>query len=249
MTGNSRSRPTAGMGSVRRRCRWRSCTSGSPTPSPQLETGEQWQAWLDFAHRLHRYSFNNLILIWTQRPDASAVASYQTWQALNRQVRRGEKAIRVLAPMVRRRPGRRRPRPTRPPGSMAGRRHGSRSSGSDRSRCSTSPKPTGRPPPETPRPVLLAGHAPAGLWEALGGGDRPTRLPAAARTRRPAGWRERADEAGRTGSVGPRRRGRRPGGEDPHPRARPRHLARRPRPAPATVPGSGRSRPSPSPIW
>ena len=92
------------MGFLRRRCRWRSCTSGSPTPSPQLETGEQWQAWLDFAHRLHRYSFNNLILIWTQRPDASAVASYQTWQALDRQVRRGEKAIRVLAPMVRRRP-------------------------------------------------------------------------------------------------------------------------------------------------
>ena len=69
-----------------------------------IESGEQWQAWLNFAGKLHRYSFNNLILIWTQRPDASAVASYQTWQSLDRQVRRGEKAIRVLAPMVRRRP-------------------------------------------------------------------------------------------------------------------------------------------------
>src|SRR5829696_6988477 len=65
-----------------------------------LETGDQWQAWLDFAQRLHRYSFRNLILIWSQRPTATAVASFSTWQSLNRRIRRGEKAIRVMAPIT-----------------------------------------------------------------------------------------------------------------------------------------------------
>lgn len=67
-----------------------------------LETGDQWRAWLDFAHRLHPYSFRNLILIWAQRPTATAVASFTTWQSLNRRVCRGEKAIRVMAPITKR---------------------------------------------------------------------------------------------------------------------------------------------------
>ena len=67
-----------------------------------LETGDQWRAWLDFAHRLHRYSFRNLILIWSQCPTATAVASFTTWQSLNRRVCRGEKAIRVMAPITKR---------------------------------------------------------------------------------------------------------------------------------------------------
>src|SRR6476619_1521093 len=69
-----------------------------------LESGEQWQAWLDFGRKLHSYSFRNLILIFVQRPEASQVAGYNTWQSLGRQVRRGEKAIRVLAPVTRRAP-------------------------------------------------------------------------------------------------------------------------------------------------
>src|SRR6476620_4081375 len=69
-----------------------------------LESGEQWQARLRFARGFHRYSFNNLILIWAQRPDATAVASYRTWQANGRQVRKRETGIRVLAPIVRRTP-------------------------------------------------------------------------------------------------------------------------------------------------
>jgi antirestriction protein ArdC len=37
-------------------------------------------------------------LIVSQRPDATRVAGYRTWQKLGRQVRKGEKAIRILAP-------------------------------------------------------------------------------------------------------------------------------------------------------
>lgn len=38
-----------------------------------LTSSEQWQAWLHVASRFHQYSFNNTILIWTQRPDATLV--------------------------------------------------------------------------------------------------------------------------------------------------------------------------------
>jgi len=52
--------------------------------------------------RFHRYSAGNLLLILSQRPDATHVAGYGTWKSLGRQVRRGEKGILILAPIVRR---------------------------------------------------------------------------------------------------------------------------------------------------
>ena len=39
-----------------------------------LDSVEAWQAWLGFATSFHRYSFNNTVLIWTQRPDATPVS-------------------------------------------------------------------------------------------------------------------------------------------------------------------------------
>lgn len=63
-----------------------------------LTTSEAWTAWLDVARRLPNYSLNNLILIWTQMPDASQVAGYRAWKALGRQVRKGERGLRILAP-------------------------------------------------------------------------------------------------------------------------------------------------------
>ena len=50
--------------------------------------------------RFHEYSFRNIILILSQRPDATRVAGYKTWQALGRQVRRGESGIIIIAPML-----------------------------------------------------------------------------------------------------------------------------------------------------
>ena len=70
-----------------------------------LTSSEQWQAWLRVASRFHQYSFNNTILIWTQRPDATQVAGYTTWQkSFHRQVNRGERGIRILAVVTRRLP-------------------------------------------------------------------------------------------------------------------------------------------------
>jgi antirestriction protein ArdC len=48
--------------------------------------------------RFHSYSPNNVALILAQRPEATRVAGYRTWQALGRQVRRGERGIRIVVP-------------------------------------------------------------------------------------------------------------------------------------------------------
>ena len=48
--------------------------------------------------RFHRYSLGNQILIFSQYPNATRVAGYHTWQKFKRQVQRGEKAIKILAP-------------------------------------------------------------------------------------------------------------------------------------------------------
>ncbi len=53
--------------------------------------------------RFHRYSMHNVCLIVSQRPSATRVAGFQTWRTLGRFVRRGEKGIAILAPIVARR--------------------------------------------------------------------------------------------------------------------------------------------------
>ena len=67
-----------------------------------MDSVGEWQAWLRFTQSFHRYSFNNSVLIWLARPDATAVAGYRAWLARGRQVRRGEKAIQVFAPVTQR---------------------------------------------------------------------------------------------------------------------------------------------------
>ena len=50
--------------------------------------------------KFHTYSFGNVMLIARQKPSASNVAGVRTWNSLGRFVRRGEKGILILAPMV-----------------------------------------------------------------------------------------------------------------------------------------------------
>lgn len=141
----------------------------------QLTQDSGWREWLDVAARFHSYSFNNTLLIFAQKPSATLVAGYRDWQKMGRQVRKGEggpNAIRILAPVKRR----------VPVGPEDDARDGDR--GTERTdqdgtvtRVATVGfKPTsvfdvtqtdGEPLPEQPRPQLLAGAAPEGLWEAL----------------------------------------------------------------------------------
>ncbi len=67
-----------------------------------LTSSSAWTDWLRAAARFHQYSFRNTVAIWMQRPDATQVAGYRTWQSLGRQVRKGEHGIQILAPVTRR---------------------------------------------------------------------------------------------------------------------------------------------------
>jgi antirestriction protein ArdC len=53
--------------------------------------------------RFHRYSLRNVMLIASQKPTATHVAGFHAWQKLGRFVKKGEKGILILAPIVRRR--------------------------------------------------------------------------------------------------------------------------------------------------
>jgi antirestriction factor ArdC-like protein len=67
-----------------------------------LESGrsEVLTQYLGAIARFHAYSFGNVMLIATQKPDASNVAGIRTCNSLGRFVKRGEKGILILAPMV-----------------------------------------------------------------------------------------------------------------------------------------------------
>jgi antirestriction protein ArdC len=52
--------------------------------------------------RFHHYSLRNVMLIASQKPTASHVAGFQAWHNLGRFVKKGEKGIMILAPIVRR---------------------------------------------------------------------------------------------------------------------------------------------------
>jgi hypothetical protein len=68
----------------------------------QLEAGksETLTAYLGAMARFHKYSFGNILAIARQRPTASHVAGIRAWNELGRFVKRGEKGIQILAPMI-----------------------------------------------------------------------------------------------------------------------------------------------------
>lgn len=72
------------------------------TLASAIERGEseQLKAYLAAVARFHAYSIGNVFLIAVQRPDATRVAGFRTWQKLGRHVRKGEKGIHILAPIV-----------------------------------------------------------------------------------------------------------------------------------------------------
>ena len=67
-----------------------------------LESGqsEVLTQYLNAMARFHNYSFGNIMLIARQKPQATNVAGIRTWNSLGRFVKRGEKGILILAPMI-----------------------------------------------------------------------------------------------------------------------------------------------------
>lgn len=70
-----------------------------------LVTSDDWRQALEVAARFHNYSFSNSQLIWAQAQQRgfspSRVTGYRTWRSLGRQVRKGEKGLAILAPIIR----------------------------------------------------------------------------------------------------------------------------------------------------
>jgi len=70
-----------------------------------IQSGDEWRDMLATLARggrlsLRRLSFRNQMLVMIQRPDASCVATYGAWQKAGRQVRKGERALTILAPVI-----------------------------------------------------------------------------------------------------------------------------------------------------
>jgi hypothetical protein len=68
----------------------------------QLEAGhsDALTAYLNAMSRFHNYSFGNILEIARQKSDATRVAGFWKWKELGRSVKKGEKGIRILAPIV-----------------------------------------------------------------------------------------------------------------------------------------------------
>ena len=60
---------------------------------------ENYLEYLKFVSRFHKYSQFNQMLIFAQKPDATLVAGYRTWQDMGHQVNAGEKGIKIMAPI------------------------------------------------------------------------------------------------------------------------------------------------------
>lgn len=65
----------------------------------EIFQSERYKEMLEVMSKFHNYSLNNSILIMIQRPNATMVKGFRQWQELGRNVNKGEKAIKILAPM------------------------------------------------------------------------------------------------------------------------------------------------------
>ena len=67
------------------------------TTSKELSNVENWMAFLNSASWQYKYSFEDQVLIYAQRPDARACADFDTWnEKLKRRINRGAKGIALL---------------------------------------------------------------------------------------------------------------------------------------------------------
>lgn len=150
-----------------------------------LRSGADWARWLQVARRFPTYSFGNILLIAAQQPDATAAAGFHAWKALGRHVDKGQRGLQILAPVVRR---------TAHPAGKDSNPHGASPAEGGTSNAPADPvhsapdtqqhgrgqvagfrvayvwdvsQTSGQPLPTQPRPQLLAGQAPAGLWDSL----------------------------------------------------------------------------------
>jgi hypothetical protein len=154
------------------------------TAVDQVVSGEDWKRALAFAANFRSRSFNNTLLIWAQHaaaferglvpePTPSYVAGYKQWQGLGRQVQKGQPGYQIIAPITGRFAS------ANPQDVESWRRLGkfdkprpgetvrSKMVGVRPAYVWDASQTAGDDIPEPPRPKLLEGEAPEGLWEGL----------------------------------------------------------------------------------
>jgi hypothetical protein len=149
-----------------------------------LVTGEDWKRALTFAAQFRSRSFNNTMLIYAQhhsaykeghvsKPTPTYVAGFHQWLSLGRHVVKGQHGYGILAPVTARfaspNPSdasswHRLPRGEKPRFGETGK---SKLIGLKPTHVWDVTQTAGDPVPELPRPNLLQGQAPAGLWDGL----------------------------------------------------------------------------------
>jgi hypothetical protein len=67
----------------------------------KVKQSEFFKQYLDVLSRFWKYSYHNQLLIAHQMPKATRVAGFRTWNSLKRRVKKGSKAIKILAPSIR----------------------------------------------------------------------------------------------------------------------------------------------------
>ncbi len=65
-----------------------------------ISSGE-YERFLKFSKNFHQYSFNNIILIYSQMKEATRVAGFKKWQSMGRKLKKGSKGIQIIYPIKR----------------------------------------------------------------------------------------------------------------------------------------------------
>lgn len=79
--------------------RLKEITDGIEQGITDLFQSDKYAQFLQTMSRFHRYSVNNTMLIYMQKPDATLVAGYNKWRdQFERHVKKGEKGIQIIAP-------------------------------------------------------------------------------------------------------------------------------------------------------
>ena len=79
--------------------RLREITEGIERGIQELFETDKYRQYLSTMSRFHRYSVNNTMLIYMQRPDATLVAGFNKWHnQFGRHVKKGERGITIIAP-------------------------------------------------------------------------------------------------------------------------------------------------------
>ena len=59
-------------------------------------TEADWKAVCRLAGQIYRYEFDNVLMVYAQRPSATLVADYDTWKKVHRYVKRGSRGVAIF---------------------------------------------------------------------------------------------------------------------------------------------------------